>query len=199
MHKGTLESSSPNCDIPLRRHRLDRGRHSGRGHCLGAARYHRPYAFLEIITDGGVLLLVRQLQGRQTIVVLQQDIAAGGHQLLADGHVAKHGGGMQCGLSVGQLAEIGSVFEQHGDYGGMALMSRLEEGRGAVATHGVHIGAVLEQHLAYVILSHLGCYPQGRGAVYPLDIDLGTSLNQQRQNRAMAILGGDKNRRGPIL
>jgi len=78
-------------------------------------------------------------------------------------------------------------------------VGRLEKGRGAIATHRVHIGAILQQHLADVILPHLGGYPKGRGTVYPLDIDFRTSLNQQGQNCAMAILGGDKYRRGSIL
>jgi len=142
---------------------------------------------------------VRQLEGRQTILVLQQDITACCHQLFADGQMAKHGGGMQSTLSIGQLAKIGSILEQHRDDGGVTLVGRLEKGRGAIAAHRVHIGAILQQHLADVILAHLGGYPKGRGAVYPLDIDFRTSLNQQGQNCAMAILGGDKYRRGTIL
>lgn len=143
--------------------------------------------------------MMRQLHGRQSVLILEQDITASCHELLADGHVAKHGSRMQSRLPVGQQAQIRAILEQHCDHRGVSLVGGLEQRRGTVTAHRIDVRPVLQQHLAYVIVPHLGRYPQWGGSVDALDVRRGVGQDQQRQNCSMPILCSYKGGRGTVL
>lgn len=89
-------------------------------------------AILQVLVDGVVLLLARNLQRRQPFGVLGQDVRAGTDQLLDHREVAKEGGRVQGRFAVRDLAQVGAVLEEFVHDGAVALVGRLEEGRGTV-------------------------------------------------------------------
>lgn len=107
------------------RDRADRGG-------LGTLVAQKVLAILQVLVDGVVLLLARNLQRRQPFGVLGQDVRAGTDQLLDHREVTKEGGRVQGRFAVRDLAQVGAVLEEFVHDGAVALVGRLEEGRGTV-------------------------------------------------------------------
>lgn len=89
-------------------------------------------AILQVLVDGVVLLLARNLQRRQSFGVLGQDVRAGADQLFHHRQMAKEGGRVKGRFAVRDLAQVGAVLEEFVHDGAVALVGGLEEGGGTV-------------------------------------------------------------------